>query len=117
MDDYGGLLEGVLTYGDGCARYALRGELDVANAERLFGRLAGLIQAGGGHLELDLADVAFIDSTGIRTLMQLRVIAAGCGGDMLILRPSPPVVRIIRLAGLDENLPIAGGVRWEDLES
>jgi anti-anti-sigma factor len=116
VDDFGGLLKGVLTHSDGCARYTLRGELDMANADRLFSRLAGLVQVDGGHLELDLADVAFIDSTGIRTLVQLRIIAGGCGGDMLILRPSPPVVRIIRLSGLDDILPICGGVHWEDLD-
>jgi anti-anti-sigma factor len=111
------LLEGVLRQVDGRVRYALRGEIDLSNAEQLLDKLVGVYDEHGPFLELDLADVAFIDSSGIRTLLLASREASRRGGALLIVRPSPPVVSVVRLSGFDEVLVMNGGTTWEDLES
>jgi len=115
VDEFGGILEGVLTDADGVARYTLRGDVDQSNADRLLGRLIGVLEDGRPFLELDLADVSFMDSSGVRALILVNRAAQERGGAFLILRPSPPVVRIVQLAGVQDALPMMGGVSWEDL--
>ena len=82
VDGYNGLLEGALTHSDGCARYTLQGELDIANADRLASRLVALIEEHDGDLELDLADVSFIDSIQDPHHRRARIAAGGRGADL-----------------------------------
>jgi anti-anti-sigma factor len=53
---------------DGSLRLSLIGELDLAVADGLALRLREL-SSGGYHVRLDLAQLAFIDSTGLRELV------------------------------------------------
>ena len=77
------------------------GELDVATAPELQASLT----AHRGPAILDLREVTFIDSTGLRALL-----GATQGRDhveSLVLRaPSPAVRRLIELAALTERLAI-----------
>lgn len=76
----------------------LAGELDLNEADHLAARLAAE-GAGGGDLTLDLSQLTFIDSTGLRAL--LRTVDALAGRGNLVLRsPSPPVRRVLDLMGL-----------------
>ena len=115
VDEFGGILEGVLTDVDGVARYTLRGDVDQSNADRLLGRLIGVLEEGRPFLELDLADVSFMDSSGVRALILVNRAAQARGGAFSVLRPSPPVVRIVQLAGVEDALPTMGGVSWDHL--
>jgi anti-sigma B factor antagonist len=95
--DLGRLLTGAVTHVDGRVVYALSGDVDVSNAERLFERLVELGSIGGHRLDLDMADVGFIDSSGLRTLLNLAAHLASNDGRLRVLRPSPPVVQLVRL--------------------
>ena len=77
------------------------GELDVATAPQVRARLS----AHRGPAILDLRDVTFIDSTGLRALLGAT---QGRGGpESVVLRaPSPAVRRLIELAALTEQLAI-----------
>jgi anti-anti-sigma factor len=77
------------------------GEFDVATASEVQARLA----AHRGPAILDLREVTFIDSTGLRTL--LGATRERGGDEPLVLRtPSPAVRRLIELAALTEQLAI-----------
>ncbi len=55
---------------NGTASLSLEGELDIATASVLEARLDELEAHGSGtHLLVDLAGLAFIDSTGLRALL------------------------------------------------
>ena len=77
------------------------GELDVATAPELQASLT----AHRGPAILDLRDVTFIDSTGLRAL--LGATQGRDPAESLVLRaPSPAVRRLIELAALTERLAI-----------
>ena len=77
------------------------GELDVATAPELQARLS----AHRGPAILDLREVTFIDSTGLRALVGAT--QARSRPESLVLRaPSPAVRRLIELAALTEQLAI-----------
>ena len=85
---------------------ALEGELDVRSATEGHKRLLELDLPRGGQLVIDLDAVTFMDSTGIRLLLQARAHAARCGASFLLVRGPDHVMRVLELVGLDEQLDI-----------
>jgi anti-sigma B factor antagonist len=81
----------------------VHGELDCATAPALEARLRTL--AGLGHaLAVDLAEVSFIDSSGLRLLLQTRCDADRDGRVFEVRRPSPVVRRVLDLARAEHLL-------------
>lgn len=76
------------------------GELDLSNAEELTAAMAReALEAG---LIVDLAELSFMDSSGLRVLM----LAASDRGARLALvaEPDSPVRRVLDLAGLTDRI-------------
>jgi anti-anti-sigma factor len=79
---------------------ALRGDLDVSNTSALDRVLADRLAEGGATVDVDLAELTFIDSAGLRTLAS----AAGRYEDrhshLRVHAPRPAVTRMLRIVGL-----------------
>ena len=84
-------------------RLVLRGELDVAAASAL-SEAIGEILHGGGSITLDLHQVTFIDSTGLRTIIGAARDLEG-HGPLVLERPSPRVVEVLDIAGIVGKTP------------
>ena len=83
---------------------ALDGELDVANAAEAQKRMLCLDLPRGSQLVLDLSELTFMDSTGIRVILQAEQHAAMHGAHLVIVRPPDSVMRVLELVGLDDQL-------------
>lgn len=85
-------------------RVALRGELDLANAE-CAGAVLREALGSGNSIVVDLANLEFLDSTGVALLID----AMQDGGERLSFLPSEHVAvqRLLRLTGLDERMNFA----------
>ena len=82
----------------------LSGEIDLAVAPDLQERGAELAKAvAPGELEVDLADVTFIDSSGLGALISLRNTARTCGANLRLVRLSSAVQRFFELAGVQDS--------------
>jgi anti-anti-sigma factor len=85
----------------------LIGELDASNADELLDTLQAL--DGAGDLVLNLAELTFIDSMGLRSLLR---IATGLEntGKLLLESPQRAVARSIELVGLEQapNIAVLG---------
>ncbi|MEY2514308.1 MAG: anti-sigma factor antagonist [bacterium] len=83
----------------------LDGELELASAPRIERELRRIEATDAGVILVDLENVTFIDSTGIRLLITA---AARCRGDgrLVIDRPSAAVLRVLRIAGVAKLLPL-----------
>lgn len=93
---------------DGVGSLALRGELDLASAPVLERSLLEVEQHAPSRLVIDLRELQFIDSTGLRLLLAANARAQQRGGE-LVLRPGgPSVQRVFDLTGALEVL------RFED---
>ncbi len=88
----------------GATVVALRGELDVASSQGLSDELVGLIEAGATDLVIDLAELAFIDSTGLSAI--LRANRKLERGHLLLREPSPMVRQVLEITGLTGSLRI-----------
>lgn len=83
---------------------ALAGELDLASAQAVERELGRLAHDGDRPLVVDLAELTFIDSTGVRLL--LSATRARDGG-LVVRRPPPRVRRVLQLAGVEALLRIS----------
>ena len=99
-----GALRGGEALQEGRARYALKGELDMAGGESLVRRVTELAAATSGPLEIDMAEVEFIDSSGVRALLRLHERAAAGGRVMHVRNLTPDVRRLLDLIGVTELL-------------
>ena len=72
-------------------------ELDLVGAPRL---LLALPTDGTAPLVLDLASVGFMDSSGLRALLEARQACLDAGRTFAIARPSAAVKRVLELVDL-----------------
>ncbi|MBE2317946.1 STAS domain-containing protein [Solirubrobacter sp. CPCC 204708] len=75
------------------------GELDIATAPELV-ELLERLRRHGHAVTVDLAEVTFMDSTGLTTLMDAHLLAQRNGWTFTVTRPSPAVKRVFELAGV-----------------
>lgn len=83
----------------------LVGEIDItcsAALRAVGGRLAGELVAGE-RLSIDVADVTFLDSSGVGALVAVRNAASAQGGSIVLKNLSTPVQRLLELTGMIDS--------------
>ena len=80
----------------GYAVVALRGELDLVNAEAVAAGLRA-VAAREPRIIVDLAGLEFIDASGIAALVRGRRHARNAGGDVLLAAPQRLVRRVLAI--------------------
>ncbi len=73
------------------------GELDLATAPTLAREIDDLHTAGFRHVVVDLHQVGFIDSSGLRMLLNLHNQLEGEGGRLTLVPPLPSARRIFEI--------------------
>jgi anti-anti-sigma factor len=87
------------------ARVRLRGALDMASAGDLEAQVDDLRVAGFRRVILDLRELAFMDSTGLRLVLQLDALARQDGFTLGLVRGPERVHRVFELTRTAELLP------------
>jgi anti-anti-sigma factor len=81
-------------------------EIDSTNADGL--RAALLHSAACGHATVvaDLTDTKFCDTSGLHVLVRAHKRALAEGGELRLVIPQAPVLRIFTITGVDSVIPI-----------
>ncbi|HEX6020778.1 MAG TPA: STAS domain-containing protein [Solirubrobacter sp.] len=80
---------------------APEGEIDLATINELEEALRAAGE-GAGRVLLDLRAVTFIDSAGVRLVLEaMRTLP-----DFAVVRGGPEVTRVFRLVGLEDRVPL-----------
>ncbi len=87
---------------DGALVLRLSGDLDVTNAAQVRSAIDAVVSSGTERLIFDLADLQFMDSSGIAMLVSV----AREGREVQLRNPSAIVRRLIELTGLAETFGI-----------
>ena len=85
---------------------AAAGELDAHAAPLLQAEVGPLSSVPGGALVIDLAEVSFIDSTGLGVLVQALKHTREAQGRLDVVVASPRVLKVLGLTGLDVVIPL-----------
>jgi|tagenome__1003787_1003787.scaffolds.fasta_scaffold19321907_2 anti-sigma B factor antagonist len=82
---------------------ALRGELDIDSVGAVRAELDDLDAAGWASIVMDLRELTFIDSTGLRLLIEADRGARRRGASLAIVDGSPAVERLLELVCLSDH--------------
>lgn len=85
---------------------ALSGRLVIADVPQIRQQLLAIIEQGNGKLILHLAEVGFMDSSGLSVLVSVFKAARVRGGDIVLLGLSPTVRSLIELTRLQQVFSI-----------
>ena len=82
------------------------GELDFTHVDAARKALHGLVLMRRGRLALDLRALTFMDTTGVRLILQALHRAEDCGADFALVRGPYEVQHVLELVGLTDQLRI-----------
>jgi anti-anti-sigma factor len=85
----------------------LKGELDLVSAGMLETRIGELCTDGASLIVLEMGELGFMDSTGLRSLLVSQELCAVNSCRLLIGELSAQVARLLELSGLEGRLPRA----------
>lgn len=85
-------------------RVVVAGDIDTATSGQLEAELARLVDAGARTVELDLAEVDFVDSWGLRVLIATSGQLAGLGGSLRVVAAGEQTQRLLTLTGMEDLL-------------
>lgn len=97
MSDLGARLEISAT----ATGWEVRGEIDAHTAPTL---AAAMAELPTGVVTVDMAGVSFMDSSGLRVLIEAATRARDGGGDLVIAHPTPGITRLVEISGLGGQL-------------
>ena len=80
-------------------------EIDITNAEALRSALVTAAADGHGTLVVDMTGTQFCDSSGLHTLIAAHKRAEAEGREVRLVIPSPSVLRVFALTGMDRVIP------------
>jgi anti-anti-sigma factor len=80
----------------------LHGELDLAGVPQLLSALADL----DGDVTLDCSGLDFIDAAGLGAFVRAHRQCAARGTQLVVVDPSPAVLRLLQLVELDTELDL-----------
>lgn len=87
-------------------KIALRGRLDTAGVDQIETRFSASIVPGGNQTIVDLSEVSFIASMGLRMFITVARSASKRGGKLVLLSPQAMVNEVFANAALADIIPI-----------
>jgi anti-anti-sigma factor len=84
------------------------GRVDSSTAPQLQEKLAVLIKGGARNLVINMKDVSFLSSGGLRALLSALQAAKKQGGDVRLSEVSEPVARVLELTSFDMHFKCFG---------
>jgi anti-sigma B factor antagonist len=81
--------------------WEVRGEIDAHTAPTL---AAAMSELPAGVVTVDVAGVTFMDSSGLRVLLDAATRAREGSGDLVIVRSTPGIARLVEISGLGGQL-------------
>jgi anti-sigma B factor antagonist len=88
------------------ATLSLHGELDMRTLEELSNRLAEQLDAGATGVTIDLRKLGFMDSSGLRLLIELHDRSRQEGWQLKLVCPEQEAAALVlRATGADKVLP------------
>lgn len=88
-------------------KVVLTGRLDTAGVDRVESRFGGAIVPGGHNTIVDLSQVTFLASLGVRMLISTARSAARKGAKVVIYGAGPAVMEVIDTTALQDIIPVA----------
>ncbi len=103
-----------MTVSDSTGYLALEGRVDALYAPELDEQLSALHKAGARDIIIDLQDVSYMSSSGLRILLLAHRRQRAEGGQIVLANTPERVLRILRMAGFDQLFEFEPSESHED---
>ena len=90
---------------DGHVTLTVRGDIDIATIDQLEDARGAALSREPRRLLIDLREVGFVDSSGLKFLIDTRRLAEREGWELALRRPGPGAMRVFTITGADRQLP------------
>ena len=91
---------------DAPAVVRLQGELDAADVRTVHDELTPVIARTNRDVTIDMGDLGFIDVSGVNLLARTAATLTASERVLCLRAPSPMLVRMLQVTGLDQHLQI-----------
>jgi anti-anti-sigma factor len=88
----------------------LAGEVDATNSDELYGVLESVVAQQPRLLVVDMSELSFMDSTGLRMLLRSSRALDQQGGVLALAAPQVSVARVLELTRADQLIPVYDSV-------
>src|SRR5215208_347992 len=93
------------------------GEVDLATVGDIRERIDEMIARGFTRITLDLRGVTFLDSTGVRLVLELSAASSADGWGLAVIKGPDPVRRVFELTGVERLVPFVDPAEARSLSS
>jgi anti-anti-sigma factor len=94
------------TLENGVLRVSLSGRMDVLGAQDIDIKFTALTATKKASILVDISDVSFLASLGMRTLISSAKALSNRGGLMVLYKPQPNVAEVLETAGVTSLIPV-----------
>lgn len=89
----------------------VKGEIDISNAQSVRQRLLDAVPNTAGALVLDLSEVGYLDSSGVRLIFELAARLRHRGQDLELVVPDDSLIRrVLLLTEVQQVVPMSTSV-------
>jgi anti-anti-sigma factor len=92
----------------GTNRVTMSGRLDAAGAEAIDLRFAAAVGSVARNALVDLTEVSFVASLGLRMFISTARVLQRRGAQMVLFGAQPQVMEVFETIALDQMIPIVG---------
>jgi anti-sigma B factor antagonist len=89
----------------GITKVILEGRLDIENSPAVDTRMKAIAD-GRNSVLVDLQNVSFLGSMGLRALVAPALAIRGRGGKMVLFGPNDLVARVLKVSGIETMIPV-----------
>lgn len=91
---------------DGIMIYTLEGRVDIQGAIDMDTTLQNAVQEGKHKMVLDMSELRYISSAGLRTLADVLTKNKDAGGDLKLCALNRKILRVFQIVGFDKFFAI-----------
>jgi anti-anti-sigma factor len=103
---FGWIMDVAIEYAETLPLVILSGRLDISAAPLFDSEMAPLLAKPHPRILLDLADVTYISSAGLRSVLSLVKHTAKHGGRLALIAIAPQIMEIIEISGFPSLMDI-----------
>jgi len=91
---------------NGISKVMLRGRMDIMGVQAIDMKFTALTATQAALVLVDLSEVSFLASLGMRTMISSAKALAQRGGHMVLANPQPNVFEVMKVSGLSSLIPV-----------
>ena len=93
-------------HGDDPVVFALAGDLDPHTSPYLQGLIDEQLGSEGSEVVLDVSEVSFVDSAGLRVIADTHRRLSDAGGNLVIRQPTAGLEKLLSVTGLSDHVTV-----------